>query len=519
MATTPLETVERAPDQTEVSNASGSVAASVKRRRTMLQPAAEPEHAPSLLERTLGSPLLAGLIIAWFAVQASFVAFATALYIPPDERTHVRFIQLYARDGADPFITNQEGFFELGLVTRTPSYLYHWVLSLLSPLLPQGEEGAVVVLRLVNVALAVITLLVIWRLCAELGLARWIRTVTLFLYSNTLMVVFLAGSVNYDNLLVLLSVTSFWLLVRVIKELRWQRLLPLGLTMMAAALVKVQFLPLAVLITAVVLWQLRYPDQRAALDASVRRTPAWLRERPVARPVAAFVAALLLLGIGGLFSERYVGNLVTYGWVQPSCDEVNTWTQCTRSALFVRNTSWEDPGIEREVVPWAHGRAWFEAMRNRSFRIIAHQTTEERTDVAFATRAFFLVAALAAVRGVRRGDRALNALLGIALLYLVALLYVNYGSFLKHGQFGVALQGRYAFPVLPLLYGLGLTYLARTLGHWLVAVVSIPLMVVFGLNALPAYLTQTLELGDVWWRTEALPAVDSARAWLSRLSP
>ena len=462
--------------------------------------------------------MFAWLTITWFTVQAGFIAYITAAYIPPDERTHLRFVELYTRDGLDPFISDQQGFYELGMVTRTPSFLYHWLLSLLAQGLPTGER-AIVVLRWVNVGLAVATMFMIWKLCSELGLPRWVRGVTLFLYGNTLMVVFLAGAVNYDNALVLLTVTSFWLLVRAIRSLTWQRLVLLALPMLAAALVKVQFLPIAVLIVGALLWQLRYPDQRATLHGSVRGAWRWIRERPVVRPIAALAVAALLAGLGGLFVERYVGNLVTYGWVQPACDEVLTVDQCNRSALYVRNSTWEDPGIAREVVPWGHARRWFEAMRNRSFRIIAHQTTEERTDIAFASRAFFVVAGFAAVRGVRGRERALTALLVIALGYLVALLYVNYGSFLRHGEFGVALQGRYAFPVLPLLYGLGLAYLARSLGHWLVAVAAIVLMAVFAVNGLPAYLMQTAELGDVWWRAEAVPAVQQARDLLYQLAP
>ena len=180
-----------------------------------------------LLERLLSASWLPTLLYAWFAVQATVIAVATRYGIPPDERTHVRSIQLYVREGLSPFLSTQEGFYDVGPLLRSPSYLYYWLLSFVARVVPGDGDAELVLLRLVNVALGVGTLIVARKLLEELGLPRWLQLLTLFLLVNTLMWVFLAGSVNYDNLVNLLSVACLLVTLRLLRELTWQRLVAL----------------------------------------------------------------------------------------------------------------------------------------------------------------------------------------------------------------------------------------------------------------------------------------------------
>src|SRR5687768_3417552 len=96
------------------------------------------QQAAVAVLRFLGSKEFRYIIYAWFVVQVVFIALSTARGIAPDEGTHLRTIALYAQDGIDPFIQHQPPeAYQLGAVSRSPSYLYHYLMSFPYRLLPQ----------------------------------------------------------------------------------------------------------------------------------------------------------------------------------------------------------------------------------------------------------------------------------------------------------------------------------------------------------------------------------------------
>jgi hypothetical protein len=92
-------------------------------------------------------------------------------------------------------------------------------------------------------------------------------------------------------------------------------------------------------------------------------------------------------------------------------------------------------------------------MASRTYGIFGHRSYAISDWVASLYIIYFGIIALLGVRKFNQKDKQLNRLVVITVFYIFFVLFFhNYLNYLETGRYLLALQGRYIFPVLPVLY-------------------------------------------------------------------
>jgi hypothetical protein len=413
-------------------------------------------------------PLRLALIL-YFALRLGFLAFALDASVPPDESTHLGRILAYSQ--AFPHPEDTPATHAFGPIAGQP-YLYHLALGALTRInvLPVPD---LLFLRMLNALLGLATVITAM---------RWIELLTrdgrtglffLVLVTNTLMFTGISAAVSYDNGANLLATLGLLFLFRFSRDHRTRDLLALAVATLAGCLTKAALLPLAGIYAAVLL--LREGRQ-------LRRMISLLR--PASRPEIAMASVAGLLLAANL--ALYGGNALRYGRLQPTLAQIAgpeaamhnrtaardtilrayrtgeidyeravDMSQDIRSPADRRSTRQllrisQRVGDDRLGLP-AYSWVWSRLMLQRSFGYFGHRVLR-RPPVELAAYAAFGIAALAlAASSWRRRRRASEADWAglIAAGYLLAvMLAVNRPSYLSTGLVDLAVQGRYAFPIL-----------------------------------------------------------------------
>jgi hypothetical protein len=484
-------------------------------------------HRPARLQAFLGSRKFWLIILGVFVFQAVWIALTARYPMAFDEQFHLGIIRQYAQH-ISPFWSGQpSGAEQFGALTRDPSYLYQWLMSFpyrLISTVTDSEAAQVIFLRLINVGILASALVVFRRLLGRLGASNAMRNTVLAFFVLTPVVPFLGAQINYDNLVVLMTALAFSTFLGLRSAVRdksvwdWNRLAQLLLICLFASLVKYAFLPLAAGLTFAVLFELRY-----ALQHSVRVMPRSSRVHITGK--TAVYVLLLVVGFG-LFSERYMVNLVRYHTPIPECDQVLSVQECRGYAPWARNYMFANWHVETKTADkltypftWVH-----RALGETVFTITSRFNDKGTVSYYGATQlpvtnalswAVFAGGGLLSVfcwRSIKR-HKGLWVLLGVSAVYVVALFAQNLLDFLHLG-FPVAIHGRYLLPILPLLYlcialAVG-TLLASTAGSESVAgvrksLLAASVLVVFAIEG-GGFVTFIVRSHDDWFWPQSRPA-------------
>ena len=266
--------------------------------------------------------------------------------------------------------------------------------------------------------------------------------------ANTLMFTFLSAMVNYDNLVNLFSVLSIFAVVKYIKNssnlkylFLWILLISLG------AITKFTILPLAFIEFVILVYV--YIKDRPKIEWKSKKIQ-----------IGIFVSILFILP--ALFLHG--GNILKYRTLTPTCDQIMSVEECMYSPLFRRSVTMENEidiftmdGIE-EVVrqrlsPIEYFLNWIFMMAQRIYGIMGHQSLFLPS---FLYSIYVLIAGIFTILLVKNWKKRemldLYALI-LLLFYTFILAFVqNYKSYLITGNMGLALQGRYIFPVIFIYY-------------------------------------------------------------------
>ena len=423
--------------------------------------------------RGLSSKIFLVFVLVGCALQYAWVAVSARLSIY-DEPYHLAAIDAFSGRWL-PFIDQSVADGPLGDAERYGSYLYHYIMSFpwrLARSAGVGFDDRVVLLRLITVGIVVLALFVYRQVFLEIGASRAIAHVTIGLVGSLPLLVFLAGSVNYDNLMFLMTALLFLFGVKVCRatEFSWTSWLLLLTVACLGAVTKYTFLallPVAALVVLVSQWS----NILTGLRPATRRF-----FRPGTRRALSVNLALLAIAVVAvsLFVERYVGNLIGYGSIMPSCLSVHELAICEMHAPWARNEIL-DPSYPDQPLTLSNALSfltthWLPLM----FTYIGYigVSTADATNVTSVGPAvtawlwLLLVPAGAAVLGLSVGFfrrmRGTGLLLGASALYVAVLFVQNLSDYLRLGE-PVGIAGRYALVVLPVLIGLAVIGACRIL--------------------------------------------------------
>lgn len=476
----------------------------------------------------------------YFLARLLFFAFQIAPGVPPDEPTHVGIVDLYAESPL--WIEDSPASHRYGLVTRVP-FLYHLLLGKLAALgrVLLGVEG-LLFLRLINVALSSLTLALAYRLAWRLSGEPLVRLLFVVMATNTLMFTFLGAAVSYDNLVNLLAVLALSALWAFLAEGRPEALLGFLLWNVLGTLTKVSFLPLAGILTLILV-----AGRRWGLASDLRLLVSSLgRYRP------RLVAGAVLVAAGAVATFwLYGGNLLRHGRLVPTCDQVLALEACMENRIFARG--WILRQYRQEAMTFEQAVAATERIRhpgdrNHALRLLRFEQGYRRTrpeplprwdylhlvwDQAIKPTVFgiqghlsmlrkprellpynllLMAAFLLWIRIVRwRGPERVWTWLGlIALAYFLILVGgYNYRTYLESHAPLLGVQGRYLFPVLVPGYLAMAHSLLSPLKRWLRIVLLLAVAAVFISGDLPYFLRHA---GDAWFGTPTTAGMEEAAA-------
>lgn len=399
-------------------------------------------------------------VLLLFVIEASWIAIHSAFPMAFDEGYHFRLIQFFAGH-PNPIVTSQDpSTYGLGNIVHNSSWLYHWLLSFPYRLLAlsHSQYVEVVGLRFLNIGLAVCSLLLLHRLLRHFRLDSAIRTFVVLLFCLTPVVTALSAQINYDNLVLLLSLGVMYYVLYFVRELRagkpsGKTLAKLLIVSLAGTLVKFSFLPI-VAGTAVVTGAAWYINRRRA-GVSLSRVWQSFRGLPALTRSLLAVGVLLSAGLFGLF---YGQNLVRYHNLTPSCDQVLSISACSNYYAWERNyelAESRDPAMALQG-PLTYAYHWL----TTSWYHLYAEIVPTGGIVHIATSFYILllnVTALAvlvtlvSIRKVLRRNPLLLPMLGLSSVYVLGLWLRNYHDYRHLGE-AVAVQGRYLVPVLAYYY-------------------------------------------------------------------
>lgn len=447
------------------------------------------------------------IVVAIFAMQAVWFAVTARYPMAFDEDFHFGLIQLHANQWL-PFFTSQPPHAEqFGAAVRDPSYLYHFLMSIPYrgiAAITSNTTTQIIILRFINIALAVWSLFLSRKLLARLGGGPALINSTLLLFVLIPIVPFLAAHINYDNLFILLTLGSLlatfdWLDDVTHARISLARTILLVSLLALASLVKYAFLPIAVVLGAVMLWQLwRQRSKRTALAASlvagVRKLQRW----------HMVGLGLIFIVSVGLFAERYAVNLVRYHTPSPDCSQVLSVQSCLHYGPWARDYTYAlakpadvEPSKPAYIWEWAYGM-WL-----RSFFAISdtYDTQPPLPVPSFTVVVIGVIGVLTFAyfaRRLLRGNIYRQTVVLALLLYVGALFAQTFQTYLRTDQ-PVAINGRYLLPFLPVVIMLvGLAYSRLWRRQPVIKALAITVVFVLFIQG-GGILTFLLRSNDTWY--------------------
>jgi len=390
------------------------------------------------------------LMLLAFIGTSTYFALNLKRDIVPDESYHIDVSKHFATTWGFPPDVPETYLY--GSLQHKP-FLYHWIngrlingLQLIFP--DPGEWKILVLWRLANVLYATLAVIYCYLLAKKIIRGRWWQLLPVFLLTNTLMFVFLAGGVNYDNLTNLCCCAGIYYLARVLNgETTFQNNLGWMIWILFGMAVKITVLPLAAIMGLI--WVIYLFRNRESLK--------W---KPVLNKKAIPLLALFI-GLVIVNFAIFGLNLLKFHTLTPACNMILTEEQCGQSSVYARDKSMQAEqkltlmDMLNENVPDPY--VWFDdywvgTMLRMIYGAMGFRDYFPSDLMVTIYRLWLIAALLAAVRVWKKPSPAVWGLVATFFFYTLILLHTNLSSELNTGFKHLGIQGRYLFPVIGALY-------------------------------------------------------------------
>ena len=424
------------------------------------------------------------LMATIFSIYAFYIALHLQPNIIPDEPAHFLFSKHFSTTWGIPPDTLETSYW--GWVIQQNPFFYHWLngrfinlITLFNPLI--SDQEILIFLRISNVLFSIGTITFCYLLSVEVIKHKWWQLLPGFLLTNTLMFVFLAGGLNYDNLANLLSFGGLYFFVRALKHksflknsLVWMILISL------ATLVKFTILPLALAMG--ISWSVFLIIERNQIF------PLYLKDLKIF--ILLFILFSLFIGNFLIYGI----NLIRYQSIRPSCNDILDQEYCESSRFYIRH---EKKALENKLSvnesvnqgfpnPIEYvTNVWPRLMLLRTCGIPGHEGYKVYNPINLIDYFQFLLYStiMIAIFVFRKPSFLLISLIGISCFYTMILMHQNYQSELVYGFLHYAFQGRYIFPVIAPIFILFTKILKATPSkylRWAILIFTIGLFIYGG---------------------------------------
>lgn len=405
------------------------------------------------------------VVVGLLVIQAAWLALTARYPMAFDENFHFGIIKLYAHQWSPFFLSTPPNSAAYGDLVRNPSYLYQYLMSFpfrFITLFIHNETAQIIILRFLNIGLFAAGLFAFRRLLLRLRVTPAITHVSLLMLVIIPVVPFLAGQINYDNLLFLLIPIVTLLTVTCAQTLLQSGHLPAKTFMsllvlcMLSSLVKYAFLPIFLALMLYLIALIIYRKlHKTIIKSSVHSFHSLTTTTKVVLIVSLVIA-------GGLFLERYGINIAKYHSLQPDCAKIETLDQCLQYGPWARNYTIKatneaaggmvplDPAPNLFLPDWVAGmihRLYFAI----NYDYINYYGLPVPIALAAVVGAIGIILFIIFCRSIFRTNPHLLLIALIMVVYVLSLLYVNFTDYLKFKTL-LAINGRYLILVLPFLF-------------------------------------------------------------------
>lgn len=392
--------------------------------------------------------ILLGLTLLYFLGFSSWMVFLSG---QPDQAPHLYYSRRYSENWGLPEEDPNSQY-----VTTGQPFLYYWingaVYKIYDSLFSNGNPISDVLLwRFLSVIYASLTVFFLYQLSTKVTGNPYLGVVTAFMLSNTLMFVFISGSVSYDNLMILAATASLFHLVCIFQNEDFIKHTALtGLWVVIGSLAKEQFLLLTTLIFLA--WVYYAVKNRRKITLTFSRGKILL-------------CILLLIAIG-VFIALYGTNLIRYGKTLPACKQVKAEDLCYRYALrrdFSEPINLQWLWYNRDNIPNPITYAlsyWGLRMLESIWGILSHNTFVPQLAVGLHAVAI-LWGAICAFRFWKASETTPNLLIFILISYAGFFLFWHYKKEIDLSFQHYAVTGRYLLPIVGILQTLMLYYFTK----------------------------------------------------------
>lgn len=396
-------------------------------------------------------------------LQALWIAISFNYPLLWDEYYHFGLIQFYAHHLSPIIISQPESLDLYGNVARSPKYFYHYLLSFPFrgiELITSNQTAQVILLRIINIGIFAGALVAFKKAMLLMTPSKALVNFALFIFVLFPLTPLMAAHINYDTLQFLFAGSVLYWALRFIKaeqfEIRWL-LLIIGFGSMAA-IVKYTFLPVLAVVGLYLIGYIMYKHGRNTFALAL---VSW---QDLSRRSMIALAALVLIG-AGLAVERFGGNLVQYGRVDPVCSQVISVERCLSFSPFKQeHTLGKSQGTESAaptnlVGPLQYSYTYWLRDIYKQYFTTGTQLAYEVFIVPEPFKIPFTVMAVAGIIGLvcfliaspkllRRPD--VQIVLLSAFVLALSLWIIDYEKYVRTGA-PLAIQGRYLLPLFPMV--------------------------------------------------------------------
>ena len=434
------------------------------------------------------------LLLALFVFFSSYVALKLKTGIAPNEVGHFEFSKLFSYTLGIP--KDSDNTNALGWQIAYNPFLYYWINGRLIGLLKSinstiTDNQLLILLRFTSVLYSTLNLVVFYKILVELINNERYRLFSFFLLSQTLMFVFLSGSVSYDNLTNLLCSLGILFFIRFLKNIKpLTNSLLLIISLFLASLIKYTVVPLILFI--MIFWVFTIIRKKMSFKKSERL------------PWVLLLIALMLISVNVYL---YGHNLLKFQGLTPSCTEILSVKQCNLNPFFIRDQQLSlGPKMSiSESISKGYPNpleyvvySWIPNMLYRIYGILG-QLSYFPSHIIVVIYLLYIWYLLLAARYIYHLPYVFNCLTLIFLSYSFVLFVMNYDSELQYGFKQIAMQGRYIFPVITIYYAL-LGYILECTKSKFLRMLTVAISILLFLYEGPLkFLTKALTLFPGWF--------------------
>jgi hypothetical protein len=326
---------------------------------------------------------------------------------------------------------------------------------------PAAKENALLIMRLLSVVFAFLQMWILKKICNLLELEK-IFPITLIWLSFSIMFPFLHSNASRD---VLINLLSMCFVYNILAFHMYRKEIYIKFMMLILAIGPfVQLSLAAFVVTVLVAYAILYKTSFYDMIKNIFKLISL--KRGVLFPI--------LLGIVAFPTIADMTNkVVQYQSIKPSCEKMFSLEECNeKNATFRIYHDFHESNSETKRIGIVdYVKKWYPGIFKRIFGIMGHQSYGTINNITHPLIAIFsILFIISTVFNIIYKHKATLFTGIISLLYFIVILFfVNRKVYMYTGVFNAALQGRYIFPVYPLMimYAHSSIALLRNTGYYL----------------------------------------------------